>query len=189
MSTSRCILLDHAHIGDQHILFFVDSTCLVLQDYEHFTLHTPRSCPHWRSTHPFLRRFDLLSTSRLWARYVAYSSIMPTLEINTFLPSSIRFTWYYKIMSTSRCILFDHAHIGDQQIPSFVDSIRLVVQDYEQVMLHTPQSCPHWRSTHPFLCWFNSPITTRLWACHVAYSSIMPTLDNNTSLPSSIWFA
>jgi hypothetical protein len=99
---------------------------------------------------------------------------MPTLEINTSLPSSIRFTWYYKIMSTSRCILFDHAHIGDQHIPSFVNSIRLVLQDYEQVILHTPQSCPHWRSSHPFLCWFNSPITTRLWACHVATPQSCP---------------
>jgi hypothetical protein len=63
---------------------------LVLEDYEHITLHTPWSKPHWRSTHRFLRQFDLLSTTRLWARHVAYSSIMPTLEINTSLPSSIR---------------------------------------------------------------------------------------------------
>jgi hypothetical protein len=189
MSTSRCILLDHTtlEINKSPVLRRFDSLSTIRLWARHVTY--PRSCPHWRSTHPFLRRFDLLRTSRLWARYVAYSSIMPTLEINTSLPSSIRFTWYYKIMSTWRCILFDHAHIRDQHIPSFVDSIRLVLQDYEQVMLHTPQSCPHWRSTHPFLCWFNSPITTRLWACHVAYSSIMPTLDNNTSLPSSIWFA
>jgi hypothetical protein len=42
------------------------------------------------------------------------------------------------IMSTSHCILLDHAHIGDQHIPSFVDSIRLVLQDYEHITLHTP---------------------------------------------------
>jgi hypothetical protein len=41
-------------------------------------------------------------------------------------------------MNTSRCILLDHAHIGDQHIPSFVNSIGLVLQDYEHVMLHTP---------------------------------------------------
>jgi hypothetical protein len=41
-------------------------------------------------------------------------------------------------MSTSRCILLDHNHIGDQHIPSFVYSIRLVLQDYEHLMLHTP---------------------------------------------------
>jgi hypothetical protein len=91
---------------------------LVLQDYEHVTLHTPQSCPHWRLTHAFLRRFDWLSTARLRARNVPYSSIIPTLEINTSLPSSIQF---------------------------------LVLQDYEHVTLHTPRSCPHWRSTHPFL--------------------------------------
>jgi ABC-type ATPase involved in cell division len=85
MSTSRYILLDHAHIGDQHIPSFVDSIGLVLQD-----------------------------------------------------------------LSTSRCILLDHNHIGDQHIPFFVDSIGLVLQDYEHIMLHTPRSCPNWRSTHPF---------------------------------------
>jgi hypothetical protein len=188
-STSRCILLGHANIGDQHIPSFIDSIRLVLQNYDHVKLHTPQSFPHWRSTHPFLCRFNSPITTRLWACHVAYSSIMPTLEINTSLPSSIRFTRYYKIMSMSRYILLDHAHIGDQHIVSFVDSIRLVLQDYEQVKLHTPQSCPHWRSAHPILCWFNLPITTRLLACHVAYSSVMPTLEINTSLPSSIWFA
>jgi hypothetical protein len=117
MSTSRCILLDNAHIGDQHITSFVDLIHLVLHDYEHIMLHTPRSCPHWRLAHPFLCRFDSLSTTWSWARQVAYSSIIPTLEIKTSLPSSIRFTWYYKIMSTSRRILLDHAHIEDQHIP------------------------------------------------------------------------
>ena len=86
MSTSRCILLDHSHNGDQHIPSFIDSIRLVLHDHEHVTLHTPRSCPHWRSTHPFLRRFDSPSTTWSWARHVAYSLIMPTLEINTSLP-------------------------------------------------------------------------------------------------------
>jgi hypothetical protein len=144
MSTSRCILLDHAHIGDQHIPFFVDLIGLVLQDYEHVTLHITRSCPHWRSTHPFLHWFDCLSTTRLWACHVAYSSIMPTLEINTTLPSLIQF---------------------------------FILKDYEHITLHTPRSCPHWRSTHPFLRLFDSLSTTRLWARHIAYSSIMPTLD------------
>jgi hypothetical protein len=60
MSTSRCILLDHGHIGDQHIPSFIDSIRLVLHDHDHVTLHTTRSCPHWSSTHPFLRRFILL---------------------------------------------------------------------------------------------------------------------------------
>jgi hypothetical protein len=127
MSTPHCILLDHADIGDQHIAPFVDSIRLVLQHYEHVTLHTPRSCPHWRSTHPFLRRFDSLSTTRLLARNVAYPSIMLTLEINTSLPSSIQF---------------------------------LILQYYEHVTLHTPRSCPHWRSTRPFLYRFDSPSTT-----------------------------
>jgi hypothetical protein len=77
-------------------------------------------------------------------------------------------------MSMSRCILLNHAHIGDQHIPSFVDSIRLLLQDYEHVTLHTPRSCPHWRSTHPFLRLFDSLDTTRLWACHVTYSSTCP---------------
>jgi hypothetical protein len=177
-------------------------------------LHTPWSCPHWRSTHALLCRFDTLSTIWSWARHVAYTSIMPTLEINTSLPLSIWFAWYYMIMSTSRCILHDNAHIGDQHISSFVDSFRLVLHDHEHVTLHTPRSCPHWRSTHPFLRRFHSLSTTRLrarhvayslimppflcrfdslsttwsWARHVAYSSIMPTLEINTSLPSSIRF-
>jgi hypothetical protein len=105
MSTSRCILLDHGHIGDQHIPSFIDSIRLVLYNHEHITLHTTRSWPHWRSTHPFLRRFDSPSTTWSWARHVAYYSIMTTLEINTSLPLSIQFAWYYMIMSTSRCIL------------------------------------------------------------------------------------
>jgi hypothetical protein len=66
-------------------------------DYENVMLHT-RSCPHWRSTHPFLRRFNSHTIRRLWVC----------------------------------CILLDHAHIEDQHIiPSFVDSIRLVLQDHE----------------------------------------------------------
>jgi hypothetical protein len=185
MSMSRCILLNHAHIGDQHIPSFVDLIRLLIQDYGHVTLHTPRSCPYWRSTHPFFRRFDSLSTTRLWARHVAYSSIMPTLEINTHLPSSIPFAKYYKIMTMSRCILLNHAHIGDQHILSFVDSIRILLQDYEHVTLYTPRSCPHWRSTHPFIHRFDSLNTTWSWARHVAYSSIIP-LWRSTNLPSFV---
>jgi hypothetical protein len=157
MSEPCCILLLHAHIGDQNIIpSFVDLIRLVLQDYEHVTWYTFRSCPHWRSTHPFLRRFDSHATRRLWAR----------------------------------CITLDHAHIGDQpNIPSFVHLIRLVLQDHEHVTLHILWSCPHWTSTHPFLRWIDSLITTWSWACHIAYSSIMPALEINTSLPSSIRFA
>jgi hypothetical protein len=109
----------------------------------------------------------------------------------------------------------------DQHVPSFVDSIRLVLQDYEHETLHTPRSYPHWRSTHlpsfvdsirlvlqdmstsccillnhahiedlthPLLRQSDSLNTTWSWARHVAYSSIVPTLEINTSLPSSIWF-
>jgi hypothetical protein len=110
MCTSRCLLLDHGHIGDQHIPSFIDSIHLVLRDDEHVTWHTNRSWPHWRSTHPFLHRFDSPSTTWSWARHIGYSLIMPTLEINTSLPSSIRSpstTWwwachvaFYSIMST-----------------------------------------------------------------------------------------
>jgi hypothetical protein len=109
MTTPRCILLLHADIGHQNIISsFVDSIHLVLQDYEHVTLHTPRSCPYWCSTHHFLCRFDSHTTRRLWAR----------------------------------CIPLDHAHIGDQpNVPSFVDSIHLVLQDHEHVTLHILRSC------------------------------------------------
>jgi hypothetical protein len=150
MSTLRCILLHHAHIGDEHIIpSFVDSICLVLRNYEHVTLPTPRSCQHSRSTHFSLRRFVSLSTTRF--------------------------------MSTPHCILIHHAHIGDQHIPSFIDLIRLVLQEDEHVKLHTPRSCPQWRSTHLFLRQFVSLRST--WSCHIAYSSIMPRLEINTSLP------
>jgi hypothetical protein len=158
MSMSHCILLDHAHIGDRHILSFIDLILLILQDYEHITLHTPPSCPYWRWTyHPFVRRFNLLSTTKWLACHIANFSIMPTFTIDTSFPSSIRFAWYYKI--------------------------------YEQTTFHTPPSCPHWRSTHPFFYRFDSLSTTRWWARHVAYSSIMPTMEINSSLPSSICFA
>jgi hypothetical protein len=191
MNTSRCILLHHAHIGDEHIIpSFIGSICLVLRNAEHVTLPTRRSYPHSRSTHLSLRRFVSLSTTRF--------------------------------MSTPCCILLDHAHNGDQLIPSFVNSFRLVLHNHEHVTLHTPRSCQHWRSTHPylsqfdylslqdyeqimfhtplsfpywksthhtFLCWFNTLSTTRRWACHVANSSIMPTFKINTSFPSSIHFA
>jgi hypothetical protein len=104
MSPSCCILLDHAHIVDQHITSFVDSTRLVLQDYEHVMLHTPRSYTHWRSTHPFLRRFDSHTIKRLWAH----------------------------------CILLDHSHIEDQHIiPSFVNSILLVLKDHEHIAYYS----------------------------------------------------
>jgi glutaredoxin len=184
ISTSRCILLDHAHIGDQHIPSFVDSIRLVLHDHEHVTLHNPRSCPHCRSTRPFLRWFNSHSTTWSWACYIAYSSIIPTLDINTSLLLSIQFSHHYMIMSMSCSILLDHAHIGDQHIPSFDDSIRLVLHDHEHVTLHTHRSCPHWRSTHPFLRRFDLHSFTWLWVRHVAYSSIMPTLEINTSIPS-----
>jgi hypothetical protein len=39
------------------------------------------------------------------------------------------------IMSTSYCILLVHAHIGDQHIPSLVESIRLVLYDHENITL------------------------------------------------------
>jgi hypothetical protein len=81
------------------------------------------------------------------------------------------------------------AHIGDQYIPSFVDLIHLVLQDDEHVMLHTPWLCPQWRSTHSFHRQIVSLSTTWSRACHILYSSIMPTLEINTSLPSSIRFA
>jgi hypothetical protein len=109
MSMSHCILLDHAHIGDQQP-FLCRFIRLVLYDHKHITFHTTRSWPHWRTTHPFLRRFDLSSTTWSWERHVAYFSVMPTMEINTSLPSSIRSpstTWswarhiaYYSIMAT-----------------------------------------------------------------------------------------
>jgi hypothetical protein len=155
MSTSRCILLHHAHIGDEHVIpSFIDSICLVLRNYEQVTLPTPRSCPHSRSTHVSLCRFVSLSTTRF--------------------------------MSTPHCILIHHAHIGDQHIPSFIDLIRLVLQEdehvsscillnhaqngdqlissfvnsfrldlHDHVTLHTPRSCPRWRSTHPYLSRFD----------------------------------
>jgi hypothetical protein len=106
MSTSRCIVLHHAHVGDEHIIHsFIDSICLVPRNDEHVTLQTRRSCPHYGSAHLSLRRFISLSTTRF--------------------------------MSTPRCILLHHAHIGDQDIPSFIDLIRLVLQDDEHVMLYT----------------------------------------------------
>jgi hypothetical protein len=150
-------------------------------------LHTPRSCPHWRSTHPFLHQFDWLSTTRLWARHVAYSSIMPTLEMNTTLPSLIQLAYYCKIMSTSRCIQLDHAHIGDQHAPSFVDSIGLVLKIMSTsrciLLDHAHIGYQHNPS---FVDSIHS--TTRLWARHIAYSSIITTLEINTSLPLSIRF-
>jgi hypothetical protein len=152
MSTSCCILLHHAHIGDEHIIpSFVGSICLVLRNDEHVTLQTSRSCPHSRSTHLSHRRFVSLGTTRF--------------------------------MSNPRSILLHHAHIGVRHIPYFIDLIRSVLQEDEHVMLHTPLSCPQWRSTHPFFCQFVSLKTTWSWACPIAYSSIMPTLEMNTSLP------
>jgi hypothetical protein len=156
MSMSRCILLDHAHIGDQHIPSFVD--LISLSTTWSWACHVAYSSilPTLEINTSLLPRIDLLSTTRLWARNHAYSSIMPTLEINT---------------------------------PYFVDLIRLVLHDHEHVTMHTPRSCPHLRSTHPFLRRFDSLSTTRLWARHIAYSSIMPTLEINTYIPSSIRFS
>jgi hypothetical protein len=70
-------------------------------------------------------------------------------------------------MSTSRCILLDHTRIGDQHIPSFVHSIRLVLQSYEHVTLHTPRSYPHWDqhipSSHQIsVLWHDSRITSKI---------------------------
>jgi hypothetical protein len=221
MSTSHCILLDHAHIGDQHIHSFVDSIHLLLHDYEHVTLHTPRSCPHWRSTHPFLCRFnwlvlhdhehvmlhtprscqhcrsshpflhqfDSLSTTWSWAHHVAYSRSCPHWRsthcfLRQFDSLSPTWSWARHIAYSS---IMPTLEINTSS--SFVDSIHLVLQDYEHVTLYTSRSCPHWRSTHPFLCRFYSLSTTWSWARHVAYSSIIPTLEINTSLPSLVRFA
>jgi hypothetical protein len=41
-------------------------------------------------------------------------------------------------MCTLHCILLDHNHIRNQHIPSFVYSIRLVLQDYEHVRCILP---------------------------------------------------
>jgi hypothetical protein len=183
MSTSRCVLLYHAHIGNQHIIpSYVDSIHLVLQDDEYVMLQTPRSCPHSRSTHLFLR------TTRRWARHVVYSLIIPTMEINSSHPSWIHFV-----------VLHDHEYVTlhtPRSCPhwrstypylSRFDSLSL--QDCEHIMLHTPLSCPYWKSTHyTILRRFNSLSTTRWWACHVANSSIMRSLKINTSFPSSIRF-
>jgi hypothetical protein len=155
-------------------------------------LHTPRSCPQWRSTHALLRQFVSLSTTWSWACHIAYLILLDHAHtedqhITTFVDSILL---VYKIMSTSHYILLYHDHIGDQHIiPSFVDSIRLVLRYDKHVTLQTLRSCPHSRSTHLFLCPFVSLSTTRLFARHVANSSIMPTLEINTSFPSSIQFA
>jgi hypothetical protein len=87
MSTPRCILLLHADIGDQNIISsFVDSIRLVLQDYEHVTLHTHIGVQHIPS---FVDSILILLEDY---EHVAYPSIMPTLEINPmFLPLPIRF--------------------------------------------------------------------------------------------------
>jgi hypothetical protein len=188
MSTSHCTLLNHAHIGDQHIPSFIDSIHLVLQDCEHVTLHTPQSCPRWRSTHPFLCWFDSPSTTRLWKRDVSYSSIIPTLEINTS-PFLRRFDSLRTKRIWARHVAYSSIMPTLETNTSLPSSIRfLVLQNCEHVTLHTTRSCPHWRSTQPFLRRFDLLSTTRLWALNVAYSSIMPTLDINTSLPLSIRF-
>jgi hypothetical protein len=174
ISTSRRILLDHAHIGGQHIPSIIESIRLVLHNHEH-TLHTPRSCPHWRSPHHFFCRFDSPRTTWSWAHQVAYSMIMHKVEI--------------MIMSMSHRVLLDHAHIRDRHIRSITESIRQVLHDHKHVTLHTPRSCPRWRSPHHFYGRFDSPRTTWSWAHHVAYSLIMPTVEINTSLPLSIRFA
>jgi hypothetical protein len=192
MSMSHCILLDHAHIGDQHIPTLVDSillvykimstSCFILLYHSH--IGNQHIIPSFDdSIHLVLRDDEYVtlqtprscphsrSTHRFLCRFVSLSTT--------------------RFMSSPRCILLHRAQIGDQQIiPSLVDSIHLVLQDYEHVTLHTARSCPHWRSTHPFLHWFDSLNTTRLWAHHVAYSSIMPILEMNiSSLRSSVQFA
>jgi hypothetical protein len=63
MSMSHRIVLNHAHIRDRHIRSIIESIRQVLHDHEHVTLHTPRSCPRWRSPHHFYGRFDSPSTT------------------------------------------------------------------------------------------------------------------------------
>jgi hypothetical protein len=164
---SRCILLDHAQVGDQHIPTLVDSIVLV---------------------------YKIVSTSRcilLYHAHIGNQHIIPSFDDSVHLVlrddehvtlqtprscphsrSTHLFLCRFVSLSTTRfmitphCILLLHTHIGDQNIiHSFVDSIRLVLQDYEHVTLHTPRSCAHWRSTHPFLCRFDSHITKILLAC------------------------
>jgi hypothetical protein len=100
MSTSRGILIDHGHIGDQHIPSFIDSIHLVLHDHEHVTLDTPWSCPHWRSTHLFLRRF---------VRLVRHDDEHVTLHSTRSCPhwrsTQPFFRWFVCL------VLHDHEHI------------------------------------------------------------------------------
>jgi hypothetical protein len=136
MSTSRYVLLDHTHIGDQHISSFVDLIRLVLQDYEHVMLHTPRSCPHWRSTHLFLRWFDSPSTTDY--EHVTLHTPWSCSHWRSKHPFLRRFDSHTIRRLWARCLLLDHAHIGDQHIiPSFVDLIRLVLQDHEHVTYYS----------------------------------------------------
>jgi hypothetical protein len=97
----------------------------------------------------------------------------------------------YKIVSTSCCILLYHAHIGNQHIiPSFDDSIHLVLRDDGHVTLQTPRSCVHSRSTHLFLRQFVSLSTTTFMSTPHCILPFIPTLEIKTSfLPSSIQFA
>jgi hypothetical protein len=162
MSTSCCILLDHAHNGEQLIPSFVNSFRLVLHDHEHVTLHTPRSCPHWRSTHPYLSRFDSLSLQD-------YEHIMFHTPLSCPYWKSTHHTILrrFNSLSTMRRLV---CHVANSSImptfkinTSFPSSIRFAsyYKIYEHATLHTPPSYPHWRSKHhSFLHRFDSLSTT-----------------------------
>jgi hypothetical protein len=100
ISTSCCILLDHARIGDQHITSFVNSIFLVLHDHEHITLHTTRSWPHWRSTHPFLCGFVRLVLHD--HKHVTFHTTRSWPHWRSTHPFLRRFV---------RLVLHDHEHI------------------------------------------------------------------------------
>jgi hypothetical protein len=180
MSTSCCILLDHDHNGDQLIPSFVNSFRLVLHDLEHVTLHTPRSGPHWRSTHPYLSRFDSLSLQDY-----EHITLRTPLSCPYWKSTHHTFLRRFNSLGTTRRWV---CHVANSSImPTFKinTSFPSYYKIYERAMLHTPPSCPHWRSKHhSFLRRFDSLSTTRLWARYVVYFSIMPTLEVNTSLPS-----
>jgi hypothetical protein len=84
MSTSRCILLAHAHIGDQHNPSFIDSIGLVLQNYEHVTLQTPRSCPLLVFL-SLTTRFTLMATVPEMLPSIATGFIPLVMELGTSL--------------------------------------------------------------------------------------------------------
>jgi hypothetical protein len=185
MSMSCCILLDHAHNGDQLIPSFVNSFRLVIHDHEHVPLRTPRSCPHWRLTHPYLSRFDFLILQD-------YEHIMfhTPLSCPYWKSTHHTFLWRFNSLSTTRwwpCHIANSSSMPTFRInTSFPSSIHFAKQYkiYEHATLHIAPSCRHWRSkNHFFLRQFVSLKTTWSWACPIAYSSIMPTFEINTSLP------